>query len=124
MYLIDQQNNTIKSNLQKKSFSELGFKERQNLQKWIGRESKELNKEFFDELIKHKSDIETNFGKPLAWERLDDKKMSRLAYRNKELSIFEREDWDDMLDFFEKEMVLLEKVLRSVLKEVKQEINA
>ena len=50
--------------------------------------------------------------------------MSRLAYRNKELSIFEREDWDDMLDFFVKEMVLLEKVMRDVLKVVKQEINA
>ena len=90
----------------------------------IGRASKELNKEFFDELIKHKDVIETGFGKQLDWERLDDKKMSRLAYRNKELSIFEREDWDDMLDFFVKEMVLLEKVMRSVLKEVKQEINA
>jgi hypothetical protein len=35
MYLIDQTNNRIKRQLQIRTFSELGFKERQHLQRWI-----------------------------------------------------------------------------------------
>lgn len=45
MYLIDTDNNRIK-NLAKKSFSELGFKERQHLQEWIANKPEALGEEF------------------------------------------------------------------------------
>jgi len=37
------------------------------------------NKFIFDELIKNKDNIESNFGIPISWERLDGKRASRLA---------------------------------------------
>lgn len=44
MYLIDTENNRIK-NLAKKSFSELGFRERQHLQEWIANKPEALGEE-------------------------------------------------------------------------------
>lgn len=44
MYLIDTENNRIK-NLSKKSFSELGFRERQHLQEWIANKPEALGEE-------------------------------------------------------------------------------
>lgn len=44
MYLIDTINNRIK-NLTKKTFTELGFRERQHLQEWIANKPESLGEE-------------------------------------------------------------------------------
>jgi len=38
------------------------------------------NKYVFDELLKYKESLETAFGEPIEWERLDNKRASRLAF--------------------------------------------
>lgn len=38
------------------------------------------NKHIFDELYAHRNEIDATFGAPLAWERIDDKHASRVAY--------------------------------------------
>ena len=54
------------------------------------------NKSIFDQLEKHKADIEAKFGGPLLWQRLDDRRASRIqvsipgGYRSPE------KEWDDM----------------------------
>jgi len=39
----------------------------------------ESNKAFFDRLFAERSPLEQDFGEPLSWERLDDKRASRIA---------------------------------------------
>lgn len=46
---------------------------------YIDRGEQDENKRIFDELKKYESEIEVKFSKPLNWERLDDKKASRIA---------------------------------------------
>jgi hypothetical protein len=90
----------------------------------IAKGTKEENKEFFDELIKHKEQIELKFGHELNWERLDDKKMSRVSYHLQGVSIFEKEDWPQMLEFLVSNMILLEEAMRDILLKVKKKLKA
>jgi hypothetical protein len=90
----------------------------------IARNSKEENKEFYDELIKYKDEIEQTFGDKLFWERLDDKKMSRVSYQLQGVSIFEKEDWGKMLEFLPRHMIALENAMKEVLTKVKRKLKA
>ena len=38
------------------------------------------NKRLFDAILQQKAEIETAFGKPLIWQRLDDKRACRISY--------------------------------------------
>jgi len=89
----------------------------------VNKSSKDENKIIFDEILKYKDDIESDFGHQLSWERLDDKKMSRIAFYKKGLSVFDKNDWPEMLDFIEKYMVRFESVLKQYLLKVKQSLK-
>jgi hypothetical protein len=90
----------------------------------ISSSSQETNKAIFDELMHHKETIEAQYGTALSWERLDDKKMSRIAHKLQDVSIFNEEDWPKMLDFLTKQMVVFEKAMREPLKKVKRKLKA
>ncbi len=85
--------------------------------------SKEENKAIFDEIYKFKDQIEQDFGHQLSWERLDDKKMSRIAFYKKGLTAFDKNDWPAMLDFIEKYMIRYEATMRGYLGKVKQRLR-
>ena len=85
--------------------------------------TKEENKAFFDELIKHKATIEEKFGKELFWERLDDKKMCRVTYKLTGINIFEKEDWEKILAFLTPNMIAFEKAMRPVLLKLKKQLK-
>lgn len=70
------------------------------------------NKKIFDYLYSYKKEIEKSFGDSLLWERLDDKNMSRISYRLENVSIFDREDWNKMMNFLIDSMIKLENTLR------------
>jgi hypothetical protein len=46
---------------------------------YIDSKDKEVNKSAFDKLVSTRTAIEEKFGGPLSWERLDDKRASRIA---------------------------------------------
>jgi len=56
---------------------------RARVELYLGLNRTDKNKEIFDSLISEKTDIETNYGESLEWERLDTKQASRIAiYRD------------------------------------------
>jgi len=61
--------------------------------------TKEENKAIFDALESQKVKIEAAFGYPIEWERLTDKRMSRVKYELKDVSVFKEEDWTKMFAF-------------------------
>lgn len=61
--------------------------------------SQDENKSVFDALHAKKHLIENTFGNALIWERLDDKKMSRIKFELPDVSVFNEEDWDKMIQF-------------------------
>jgi hypothetical protein len=57
------------------------------------------NKVIFDALYSKKEQIESDFGNALVWERMDNKRMSRIKFENPGVSIFNEADWNKMIEF-------------------------
>lgn len=85
-----------------------------------GKDSKEENKNIFDQLEAHKVEVENAFGAPLSWERLEGKRACRIrftqtggGYRSPE------EQWPRLQDGIIGAMTRLEQALRPFLKQLK-----
>ncbi len=65
----------------------------------LGRPSREDNKKAFDSLMDHKAAIEAALGVPLAWNREDDIKSSKVSYQLDGVSIENETDWLQMAGF-------------------------
>ena len=81
----------------------------------ISRGTQEKNKKIYDYFYKYKQEIEKDFGGEIQWERLDNKKMSRIAVIRDGLSIYNKEDWNDMMEFLTETMIKFEKTLRKYI---------
>ena len=57
------------------------------------------NKRIYDKLYSKKDEIEKDYGKTLYWQRLDDKKMSRISSRLENVDITNTDDWDKIKQF-------------------------
>ena len=84
-----------------------------------GQGCEEENKRIFDELQSHKAEIEKDFGDKLRWERLDDRRASRISRRIDYAGLGDKEKWpklqDDMIDA----MIRLEKALKKHIRNLK-----
>lgn len=80
------------------------------------------NKFLFDRLYEKKHEIESSFGSPLEWLRLDDKKASRIQKR-KEFDGYNREQWQEMICWLTEHMILLENAFRSPLLKVNEKLK-
>ena len=65
---------------------------------YIDTGDKDENKRIFDGLHKHQAEIERSFGSPLSWERLDDKRASRVRSILKEGGLNDEEKWQVIQD--------------------------
>lgn len=91
---------------------------------YIDRGDATENKMVFDYLIAKKEKIESDFGEKLEWERLDDKRASRIKYENPEFNVFEKDQWNEMIAFMTDGMVRMEKALKEPLKEVQKKLKS
>ena len=85
---------------------------RYRIELYIDTGNKETNKVIFDELFDQKKTIENDIGEPLGWERLEDKRASRIALYNSgniedgKTKLEELQDWTvKMLPVFYKAIV-------------------
>lgn len=82
----------------------------------IGKPNLAENKKIYDNLFSNKEAIEAAYGSQLTWERLEEKKSSRITDRMFDVDITNREDWDNIKDFLCKAMIKFEKALKEPLK--------
>ena len=88
----------------------------------INKPNQEENKKIFDLLIEDKENIEQIFGAPLSWQRLDDKKMSRITYILDGVNVFNEDDWPQMQQFLVENMIKLNDALKKNINKLKQSL--
>ncbi|MBN9085181.1 MAG: hypothetical protein BGP06_19625 [Rhizobiales bacterium 65-9] len=84
---------------------------------YIDRGDRDENKFIFDTLFSKREAIEHAFGMSLNWERLDERRASRIK-AEKEGNIFDRNQWPAMIEFMTNAMVKMEATLREPLTEL------
>jgi len=82
---------------------------------YIDTGDKDENKRIFDALFAKKLEVEKSFGSPLSWERLDDKRGSRIRYMVSEGGLTDEPKWQTMQDAMIGAMDKLSKALKPYL---------
>ncbi len=79
----------------------------------------ERNKAIFDTLVQHKETIENTFGAPLEWQRLENKRASRIcAYIRDHGGLRDRECWDELHELMIDAMLRLEKAIKPYIRQL------
>ena len=79
---------------------------------YIDTGEKERNKKIFDNLSLRKNEIGLKFGEgELVWDRLDGRQGSRVAVNLQGVNVFEKADWDKMIEFFVKHVPKFEEAM-------------
>jgi uncharacterized protein DUF4268 len=84
-----------------------------------GKDSEQRNKAIFDEFMIHRDDIETVFGEPLIWQRLDGKRACRIMKNVLVGGYADENAWPDIHDKLIDAMIRLEKALRPYIDNIK-----
>lgn len=90
---------------------------------YIDRGKHEENNLVFEKLENQKEKIESIFGQHLIWEKLEDKRACRIKYEDPNANVFEKENWNEMVNFLVDGMVRFEKAFKEPLKKVNSELK-
>jgi Domain of unknown function (DUF4268) len=77
-----------------------------------------INKLRFDQLYKNKHQIEKEFGGTLNWERLDNKRASRISIKFKDVGLRDQEKWDKLHEKMTNTMIKFEKAFKNHIKDL------
>jgi len=83
---------------------------------YIDTGDKSKNKKIFDELLKRKQQIESDFGEALEWQRLDDKRACRISKVVEQKGLKSEDDWPALQDKMIDAMIRFEKALSKHIK--------
>lgn len=89
---------------------------------YIDRGEKNENKAIYDKLFALKSEIEDKFGGCLGWERLDEKRACRVK-ASMPANVFEKDQWEAMVEFMTSAMVKLEVAIKQPLASIGSELR-
>jgi hypothetical protein len=76
----------------------------------------------FDRLITQKDKIEANFGAPLTWQPLPNRKACRIQFA-KSVDGYDKANWSEMIQWLVEHMSRFEKALADPLERFKQELR-
>ncbi|MYA30656.1 MAG: DUF4268 domain-containing protein [Gammaproteobacteria bacterium] len=88
-------------------FSLIFLKSEARVELYLARAEASENKWIFDRLERERQEIEERFGAELKWQRLDDKKASRISHAHP-FDGFNDENWPDMIEWLCQHFVKLE----------------
>ncbi len=83
----------------------------------------EENKRIFDRLEGERQAIEDRFGSQLRWQRLDERKLSRISYFHP-FDGFDKENWPEMIRWLCRHIVKLEEAFSEPLGRLHQELKS
>ena len=86
---------------------------------YIDRTDGEVNFAIFDQLIENKEKVESAFGEPLEWQRLEGKRACRVRHRVGHGGWRDEEKWPEVIEAMVDSMIRLEKALRPHVKALK-----
>lgn len=78
----------------------------------------ELNKARYGKFVQYKNQIESTFGGPLKWERLDKKRASRISYRYENAGLSNEEQWPIIQDTLINQAIKLNDAIKPYIKEL------
>lgn len=85
-----------------------------------GKDSDKLNKARFDELFHKKDKIEAKLGRKLEWQRLDNRRASRIRIRFKGIGLRDKEQWPKLQDKMIETMVKMKEVFEPYIEALKK----
>jgi hypothetical protein len=86
---------------------------------YIDRGDAEQNKQIFDTLHEHKAEIETAFGEPLEWQRLDAKRVCRVRYMLTDGGLQDQQRWPKIQDAMIEAMIQLERAMKPQIQQLR-----
>lgn len=91
---------------------------------YINRKDQRENKGIFDTLINSKEIIEKELGFELSWERLDDRRASRISITNNNIfELYNKDSWDNAIYWQIEKMKAFEKTFKDRVQTIRVELN-